>query len=162
MALGEVTDEKYAAAAGAIYYGFPTIADTDIPQILPTGICTYEHVVSSCRSTALSRSASKCAAARSRSPRSRFRWPMARRSRASASAKSRRMSNLAATSTPGFRIRHHPRARSKSKTARSPSSDRTWMTCEAARRCRWRSGWKWRAARCSPTSSRFWNARSIT
>jgi acetyl-CoA synthase len=25
--------------------GFPTIADTDIPEILPTGICTYEHVV---------------------------------------------------------------------------------------------------------------------
>jgi len=46
MALGEVTDEKYAAAAGAISYGFPTIADTDIPEILPSGICTYEHVVS--------------------------------------------------------------------------------------------------------------------
>jgi acetyl-CoA synthase len=45
MALGEVDDEKYAAAAGAISYGFPTIADTDIPEILPTGICTYEHVV---------------------------------------------------------------------------------------------------------------------
>jgi acetyl-CoA synthase len=46
MALGEVDEEKYAAAAGAISYGFPTIADTDIPEILPTGICTYEHVVS--------------------------------------------------------------------------------------------------------------------
>ncbi|MCE5199685.1 CO dehydrogenase/CO-methylating acetyl-CoA synthase complex subunit beta, partial [bacterium] len=46
MALGDVDEEKYAAAAGAINYGFPTIADTDIPQILPTGICTYEHVVS--------------------------------------------------------------------------------------------------------------------
>lgn len=46
MALGEVDEEKYAAAAGAISYGFPTIADTGIPQILPTGICTYEHVVS--------------------------------------------------------------------------------------------------------------------
>lgn len=46
MALGDVDDEKYAAAAGAISYGFPTIADTDIPEILPTGICTYEHVVS--------------------------------------------------------------------------------------------------------------------
>ena len=46
LALGEVDDEKYAAAAGAINYGFPTIADTDIPEILPTGICTYEHVVS--------------------------------------------------------------------------------------------------------------------
>ena len=46
LALGEVDDEKYANAAGAINYGFPTIADTDIPEILPTGVCTYEHVVS--------------------------------------------------------------------------------------------------------------------
>ncbi|MDI6689599.1 MAG: acetyl-CoA decarbonylase/synthase complex subunit alpha/beta [Actinomycetota bacterium] len=47
IALGEVDDEKYAQVAGAINFGFPTIADTDIPQILPTGICLYEHVVSS-------------------------------------------------------------------------------------------------------------------
>ena len=46
VALGEVDDEKYANAAGAINYGFPAIADTDIPEILPTGVCTYEHVVS--------------------------------------------------------------------------------------------------------------------
>ena len=47
LALGPVSDEWYANAAGAINFGFPVIADTDIPQILPTGICTYEHVVSS-------------------------------------------------------------------------------------------------------------------
>ncbi len=47
LAFDEVDAEKYAAAAGALNYGFPVIADTDIPQILPTGICTYEHVVSS-------------------------------------------------------------------------------------------------------------------
>ncbi len=46
MALGEVDDLKYAAAAGAINYGFPVIADTVIPQILPTGVTPYEHVVS--------------------------------------------------------------------------------------------------------------------
>ena len=46
MALGYVSDEWYANAAGAINWGFPTIADTPIPQILPTGICTYEHVIS--------------------------------------------------------------------------------------------------------------------
>ncbi len=46
LALGDVSDEWYAAAAGCINYGFPTIADTPIPQILPTGVCTYEHVVS--------------------------------------------------------------------------------------------------------------------
>jgi acetyl-CoA synthase len=46
LAFGPVDDEKFAQAAGAINFGFPTIADTDIDQILPTGICTYEHVVS--------------------------------------------------------------------------------------------------------------------
>ena len=45
MAFGEVSDEWYANAAGAINWGFPTISDYDIPEILPTGICTYEHVV---------------------------------------------------------------------------------------------------------------------
>jgi acetyl-CoA synthase len=46
LALGEVSDEWYANAAGAINYGFPTISYTPIPQILPTGVCMYEHVVS--------------------------------------------------------------------------------------------------------------------
>ncbi|MBM3705270.1 MAG: CO dehydrogenase/CO-methylating acetyl-CoA synthase complex subunit beta [Actinobacteria bacterium] len=46
LALGEVDEEKYANAAGAINFGFPTIADTPIPEILPRGVCTYEHVVS--------------------------------------------------------------------------------------------------------------------
>ncbi len=46
LALGEIDDLKYAAAAGAINFGFPVIADTVIPEILPTGITRYEHVVS--------------------------------------------------------------------------------------------------------------------
>jgi len=46
LALGEVDDLKYAAAAGAISYGFPVIADTIIPEILPTGVTRYEHVTS--------------------------------------------------------------------------------------------------------------------
>jgi acetyl-CoA synthase len=45
LTLGEVDDLKYATGAGAINMGFPIIADTEIPEILPTGICTYEHVV---------------------------------------------------------------------------------------------------------------------
>lgn len=45
LAFGEVDPAKYAVAAGAINYGFPVIADTDIPEILPTGVCPYEHVV---------------------------------------------------------------------------------------------------------------------
>jgi acetyl-CoA synthase len=46
LALGPIDDEKHAQAAGAINFGFPTISETDIDQILPTGICMYEHVVS--------------------------------------------------------------------------------------------------------------------
>ena len=46
LPMGFVSDEWYATAAGAINFGFPVIADTPIPEILPTGICTYEHVVS--------------------------------------------------------------------------------------------------------------------
>ena len=44
-ALGEVGTEWAGAAAGCVNWGFPTLADTDIPEVLPTGICTYEHVV---------------------------------------------------------------------------------------------------------------------
>ncbi len=46
LALGEVDDLKYATAAGAITYGFPALADTVIPEIRPTGITQYEHVIS--------------------------------------------------------------------------------------------------------------------
>jgi acetyl-CoA synthase len=44
-ALGDVNAEWAANAAGAINWGFPTIADTDIPEVLPWGVCTYEHVI---------------------------------------------------------------------------------------------------------------------
>ncbi len=44
-AFGDVGTEWACAAAGCVNWGFPTLADTDIPEILPTGICTYEHVV---------------------------------------------------------------------------------------------------------------------
>ncbi|HPG52567.1 MAG TPA: acetyl-CoA decarbonylase/synthase complex subunit alpha/beta [Spirochaetota bacterium] len=46
ITFGFVDDEWYANGAGCINYGFPIITDTPTPQILPTGICTYEHVVS--------------------------------------------------------------------------------------------------------------------
>jgi len=45
LTLGEVDDLKYAIGAGAINMGFPIIADTPIPEIRPTGICNFEHVV---------------------------------------------------------------------------------------------------------------------
>jgi acetyl-CoA synthase len=46
LPMGYVSEEWYANAAGAINFGFPVIADTPIPEVLPSGLCTYEHVVS--------------------------------------------------------------------------------------------------------------------
>ncbi len=46
LVLGPMDDLKWATGAGAITYGFPAICDTLVPQILPTGITKYEHVVS--------------------------------------------------------------------------------------------------------------------
>jgi acetyl-CoA synthase len=46
LTFGYVDEEWYATGLGAVNYGFPVIADTPIPEVLPTGVCTYEHVVS--------------------------------------------------------------------------------------------------------------------
>lgn len=45
LVLGQLDDRKYATGAGAINMGFPIIADTDIPEIKPSGITTYEALV---------------------------------------------------------------------------------------------------------------------
>jgi acetyl-CoA synthase len=45
LVLGELDDIKYATGAGAINMGFPIIADTDIPEIKPSGVTTYEALV---------------------------------------------------------------------------------------------------------------------
>jgi len=46
LALGPMDDVKWATGAGAISYGFPAVCDTAVPNVLPTGITQYEHVVS--------------------------------------------------------------------------------------------------------------------
>ncbi|MFH2083722.1 MAG: CO dehydrogenase/CO-methylating acetyl-CoA synthase complex subunit beta, partial [Candidatus Omnitrophota bacterium] len=45
LTLGPLDDIKYATGAGAINMGFPVITDMETPEILPTGICTFEHIV---------------------------------------------------------------------------------------------------------------------
>lgn len=44
MVLGELTDIIWSTGAGAIVMGYPAIADSDVPVIHPTGVCTYEEV----------------------------------------------------------------------------------------------------------------------
>ncbi len=45
LGLGTIDDLKFASGAGAIDMGFPVICDTEIPEIRPTGVCTYEELV---------------------------------------------------------------------------------------------------------------------
>ena len=45
LVLGELDDMKWATGAGAINQGFPAVCDTEVPEIRPRGVCTYEHVV---------------------------------------------------------------------------------------------------------------------
>ena len=45
LGLGPLDDLKYANGAGAIAMGFPVVADTNIPEIRPTGVTTYEALV---------------------------------------------------------------------------------------------------------------------
>jgi len=45
LVLGELDDVKYATGAGAINMGFPIIADTNIPEVKPSGITIYEALV---------------------------------------------------------------------------------------------------------------------
>ncbi len=45
LGLGTIDDLKFASGAGAITMGAPVICDTEIPEIRPTGVCTYEALV---------------------------------------------------------------------------------------------------------------------
>ena len=162
MALGEVTDEKYAAAAGAISYGFPTIADTDIPQILPTGICTYEHVVSN---VPLDRIVEKCLEVRGCKVKiTKVPIPVAYGAAFEGERIRKEQTHVefGGNRTPAFEYvttRELDEVEDGKITVVGPEIDR----CQPrARRCRSASGSRWPAARCRPISSRFWSARSTT
>ncbi|RJP68076.1 MAG: CO dehydrogenase/CO-methylating acetyl-CoA synthase complex subunit beta [Candidatus Abyssobacteria bacterium SURF_17] len=45
LVFGEVTDRRYAVGAGAINMGFCVIADTNIPEIRPSGVTLFEALV---------------------------------------------------------------------------------------------------------------------
>ena len=76
---------------------FPVIADTDIPEILPTGICTYEHVVANVAHRDMPARAVEVRGVKIRTVRSPSRCGTARPSRASASARKMSPSSSAAS-----------------------------------------------------------------
>jgi len=84
-ALGEVGTEWAVAAAGCVNWGFPTLADTDITEILPTGICTYEHVVSPVAHDEMCQKSVEVRGLKVTVSESISQWPLARPSRVSGS-----------------------------------------------------------------------------
>jgi len=107
LALGEVDDESTPTAAGAINFGFPVIADTDIPEILPSGICTYEHVVANVSHRDMPSRAVEVRGVKIRTVGSPFRSGTVRRSRESGSAK-RMWRSSSAASTRELRVSGQP------------------------------------------------------
>ena len=162
LALGEVTDEWYATAAGAISYGFPTIATSDIPQILPTGVCTYEHVVCNITCDDLVQKAIEVRGLKIKVIDLPI--PVAVRPRVRGRARPQG-GHLRRGRRPAHRPRSSSCARStppRSPTARSRSSAPSSTSSRRARASRSASSSTSPAARCSPTSSRSSSASSTT
>ena len=173
LALGEVDDLKYATAAGAINFGFPVIADTIIPDILPTGITTYEHVVSMPfneiegkddleRAERMVQKAIEVRGVKVRITEvpipvpygSAFEGERVRRAdmRVEFGGKYSRAFEYLRMSRPERSGRRQDRA----------SSARVGTKCPTAVRWTWGSSWTSPDARCRRTSSRCWNGRSTT
>ena len=173
LALGEVDDLKYAAAAGAINFGFPVIADTVIPEILPTGVTTYEHVVSMpfneiAGKDDLERAeqlVQKCIEVRGVKVKvsnvpvpvpygSAFEGEVVRKNdmRVEFGGKHSRCFEYLHDARTG---RHH---------RRQDRSRRAGLQRDSGARLHGHGAWssRWRAARCRPTSSRCWSGRFTT
>ena len=134
LALGEVDAQKYAAAAGAINYGFPVIADTDIPQILPTGVCTYEHVVSNVpRADDMVEKALEVRGCKVKITKVPIPVPYGPAFEGERIRKDDVHVEFGGNRTPRLRVRAHAADWTRSTTARSRSSAPTSTTCRAGR-----------------------------
>ncbi len=174
LALGEVDDLKYATAAGAISYGFPVIADTRIPQILPTGVTTYEHVVSMPfdeipgaddmeRAEKLIQRAIEVRGVKvkitKRADPGRLRLGLRGRARAQGDHVRRvRRQAHARLRVPAHQTGRRGRRR-QGRRSIGPDID---TRREGRRACPWASSSTWPAARCRPTSSPSSSASSTT
>ena len=161
LALGEVDDEKYATAAGAINFGFPVIADTDIPEILPSGICTYEHVVANVPHGAMAARAVEVRGVKIRT----VEIPIPVRHGPAFEGERVRKEDMAiefgGKSARGFEyLVSRPMDQVEDGLIRV-SRPGTRSTCPRARACRWPFSSKWPDARCSRSSNPSWSGTSI-
>ncbi len=161
-AFGDIGTEWGVAAAGCVNWGFPTLADTDIPEILPTGICTYEHVVANvphdeiCQKSVevrgLKVTVSEIDIPCSFGPAFEGRTCSWRRS---VLPDGRRQN-------PGHRAGQDGRYEGNRRCQGRCGSDPMSAISRKAKPCRWGFSCRWPAVRCRPTSNRSWNARSTT
>ena len=152
LALGEVDDEKYATAAGAINFGFPVIADTDIPEILPSGICTYEHVVANVAHRDMPSRAVEVRGVKIRT----VEIPIPVRHGPAFEGERVRKEDVA-VEFGGKYTRCSSISPAVPWTRCKTGSSAWWVprsrTWRRARACRWPSSSRWPAARCSPSSN---------
>ena len=161
LALGEVTPDKYAAAAGAINYGFPVIADTDIPQILPTGVCTYEHVVSNVPHESMVERALEVRGCKVKITKVPIPVPYGPAFEGERIRKADAHVEFGGNKTTAFEFvttADLDQINDGDIEVIGPDIDPS----SRAQRCRWPSGSRRRAARCSPISSPSSSARSTT
>jgi acetyl-CoA synthase len=150
-------------AAGCVNWGFPTLADTDIPEILPTGICTYEHVVANVPHDEMVPEIR-------RSPRpenhrlrpSTFPAPSVRPTRASVSAAPTCYAQCGGGKTQCTELVKMAEMNEieDGKVIVDRPGHRTDL--KEGDTFPWASTSRWPAVNCRPTSSRSWNARSTT
>ena len=162
LAFGPVDDEKHAQAAGAINFGFPTISETDIDQILPTGICTYEHVVSPVPADRIVAKAIEVRGLKITIAKVPVPVPFGPAFQGERVRKEEMYVEMAGQVRPGFELLMTRDLSSRSKTGRSTSSGPRSTTSPRAARFRSPSGSRWPAGKCSRTSSPSWNARFTT
>ena len=158
----EVDDEKYANAAGAINYGFPTIADTDIPEILPTGVCTYEHVVSNVPHDEIVQKARRGPGAQDPGHQGPHPDGVRPRLRGRAHPQGGHVRAVRRQQHPGLRVRRDDgdgRDRGRQDRGHRARRSTTWRRAAPCRSASWS---RWPGARCRRTSSRSSSARSTT
>ncbi len=158
-ALSTIPDEWYANAAGAINWGFPTITTQDIPQVLPTGICTYEHVVSNVPFKEIGPKSIEVRGLKvviTEVPIPVAFGPAFEGEQASGKTN---FAPSAAAARPWPWNGSPANAWTKWKTAKWNCSARTSTPSKKAAACPWQSWWKWPAVTSRPISSPFWNGK---
>ncbi len=122
LALGEVDAREIRRRSRRDQLRLPVIADTDIPEILPTGVCTYEHVVSNVPHETMVEKALEVRGCKVKITKVPIPVPYGPAFEGERIRKAGRPRRVRRQQDPRLRVRHHGRHGRRSTTARSTSS----------------------------------------